>query len=173
MNHAITLPALQAGRHQGIRDILVILALAGAMALAAQVKILLPFSPVPFTLQTLPVLMAGYLVGWRTATWGIALYTLLGLAGAPFFAVTSGATAGYLAAFLAAPALQARLPLAPALGMAVTQAFIYALGAGWLVLALGMSLPQAMSLGVAPFLAGDILKWIAACAIVRRFSRQA
>jgi biotin transport system substrate-specific component len=146
---------------------LALVAVAGLMAIGALVKLPLPFSPVPVTLQTFTALVAAYLVGPRRATAGIAVYTVLGMLGTPLFAVTSGATAGYLAAFIAAPCIVTwfRHPLA---GMTAAMACIYVLGAGWLVLGLGMTLPQAVALGIVPFLPGDLLKLSAAYGVARR-----
>ncbi len=143
-----------------------VLGIAGLVALGALVKIPLPFTPVPLTLQTFVVLAAGYLVGPRRATAGIALYLALGLAGMPLFAVTSGATAGYLLAFLAAPFVVTRFRN-PAAGVAAGTAIIYLLGAGWLVLALGLSPWQALVTGVVPFLPGDALKAVAVYRVAR------
>jgi len=145
----------------GTRAVLYMLAVAGLMALAAQARFPLPFSPVPVTMQTFVALFAGYLVSRHRAAAGMALYCVLGLAGAPLFAVSSGATAGYLAAFVLAPYLTAsfRSPLA---GMAAASLCIYALGAAWLCLFLGMTLPQACAVGVLPFMPGDAIKLIAA-----------
>jgi len=40
------------------------------------------------------------------------------------------------------------------------------LGAGWLVVGLGLSLPQALAAGVAPFLVGDAIKALAAATLL-------
>jgi biotin transport system substrate-specific component len=49
---------------------------------------------------------------------------------------------------------------------------IYACGALWLALWLDCSLGQALLIGVAPFVPGDVLKAIAAYALVRRWTRE-
>jgi len=145
--------------------ILDVLAVAGLMAAGALVRIPLPFSPVPMTLQTFVVLLAAFAVGRHRAAAGILVYIALGTAGAPLFAVQSGATFGYLAAFAAAPYVVTAFRR-PASGMIAATLLVYGLGAAWLVLALGLSPMQAILAGVVPFVSGDAIKLIAAHRLV-------
>lgn len=147
---------------------------AAATAIAAQVRIPLPFSPVPLTLQTFAVLATGAILGSGAGAGAQALYVLGGAVGLPIFsggsAYLSGATVGYLVAFPVAAwivgCLRDRcgrygLPVGLALGTLT----IYTLGAGWLVIGLDRSLPEAVALGVVPFIAGDALKLAGVMAI--------
>jgi biotin transport system substrate-specific component len=143
-----------------------VLAVAGMVALGAQIRIPLPFSPVPVTLQTLAVLAAPFLVGSSRATMGMLLYAALGLLGAPVFALSFGPTFGFVLGFIAAPALIARFK--PAYGLLAGSTAIYGLGMLWLSLWGHFSLGQAFLLGVAPFLFGDALK----AALVYRLARR-
>ena len=78
-------------------------------AVASQVSIPLPFTPVPFTFQPLVVLLGGALLGSRLGMTSQVLYLALGLAGLPVFAVAPtlpsgaarliGPTAGYLLSY--------------------------------------------------------------------------
>lgn len=81
-----------------------------ATALAARVEI--PHQPIPYTLQTFTVLLAGAFLGWRNGAISQIAYLAAGLAGLPMFAggayglaTLVGPTGGYLAAFPAAAAL--------------------------------------------------------------------
>lgn len=148
-----------------------------ALALLSQVKIHLPWTPVPITLQVLVVIMLGGLLGTRLAVAAVAEYLALGLLGLPVFAgaqsgltTLTGPLGGYLCGFLAAAALCgavyssfAELPygrrvlgavLAGLLGVTV----IYAAGGCWFAAFAHKSLAHAFILGVAPFIIGDILK---------------
>lgn len=142
-----------------------VVAVTGLMAAGALVRIPLPFSPVPITLQTFVALLAAFAVGRHRASAGILLYVVLGTVGAPLFAVRCGATFGYLAAFIAVPYVVTAFRR-PVSGMIAATLFIYGLGVAWLVLALGFTPMQAIMAGVAPFVPGDVIKLIAAHRLV-------
>jgi len=150
------------------------LVLAGSLliALSAQVAILLPFSPVPVTGQTLAVLLVGALLGSRRGSLAVLTYVLQGLAGLPVFAGGAfglarllGPTGGYLVGFVAAAFLVGLLAergwdrrvSTTAAAMTLGNLVIYATGALWLAAFVG-GLDQALAMGVAPFIPGDLLK---------------
>src|SRR3712207_4534728 len=77
--------------------------MAAVTAVATQIAIPLPFSPVPFTLQVLAVILSGLLLGPRYGELAQAIYVLVGVVGVPSFAqfsgglgVVPGPTGGYL-----------------------------------------------------------------------------
>ena len=81
------------------------LLMAGLTGLLAQVRIALPFTPVPLTGQTFAVLLAGVVLGRKWGGVSLAIYAILGVAGVPWFnGGTSGlsATGGYLIGFVLA-----------------------------------------------------------------------
>lgn len=151
-----------------------VLALGFALAIAIASRIVLPlvFTPVPVTAQTFVVLVGAVLLGSRRAGGGGLTYLVLGVAGVPWFA-TGGATLGYIAGFVLAALLVGRAAEAGrldrrgiALGvMAVAHATIYVLGATWLALFLGVGPVAALTLGVVPFLFGDMVKVVVAATI--------
>ncbi|MBI5092186.1 MAG: biotin transporter BioY [Candidatus Hydrogenedentes bacterium] len=148
-----------------------IVAVAGAIALGSWVKIYLPFSPVPFTLQTFAVLVAALALSRRRATAGILLYAALGLAGAPLFAgVAFGPTFGYIAGFALAPFVVngTRKPL---VSIIAATAIIYVCGISWLMSWGHLPLSKAIAVGVVPFIAGDALKAVAAYGVARWLRR--
>ena len=142
-------------------------AVGGAVMLAAQVKVPLPWTPVPVTLQTLPVLAAAFIVGRERAMAGILLYLALGLAGAPLFAVAFGPTLGYLLAFALVPYV-ATFFRRPALGLALATLVVYALGTAWLCLWLHVGLGAGLVMAVLPFVPADAVKAGLAYAAARR-----
>ncbi len=156
---------------------ILVLTAAAITALAAQVRMPLPFTPVPITGQTFAVLLTGAALGWKLGAAGQLLYVVVGALGAPVFTdgsggveVISGATGGYLIGFIFAAALVGRLAerrqdrtfptmfTAFILGSAV----IYVFGVAGLVSATGWPLAEAIEKGVVPFLLGDIIKAAAA-----------
>ena len=62
-------------------------------AISAQVSI--PIKPVPFTLQTMVVLLAGAFLGAKNGAYSQVLYIFLGAIGLPIFAQTADGTMGF------------------------------------------------------------------------------
>jgi len=147
---------------------------AVATGLLAQVRVVLPFTPVPITGQTLGVLLAGSLLGARFGALSMGIYLALGLVGVPWFAggdsgllYLVGPTGGYLAGFIVAAwflgkatdrSASMRSPVAQVALMGAGMVIIYTFGAGWLMVGSHLSLGLALGLGVVPFLMGDVLK---------------
>ena len=163
----------------------IVLGMVGAMVfsllIAVGAKLRLPWDPVPFTLQTFFVLLAGALLGSRYGALSGAWYIALGAGGVPLFAgatagwgYLSGATAGYLVGFVVGACLVGsvveRLERprfgALALTMAAASAVILLCGALWLACGLGLGPLAALKQGVIPFLPGDALKSMLAAAVV-------
>ncbi|MDR2372887.1 MAG: biotin transporter BioY [Bifidobacteriaceae bacterium] len=153
-----------------VKDLALIAGGAAWVAGLGQVSIPLGFTPVPISLGTLAVLTAGAALGARRAAGAMVLFLAAGLAGAPVFAgwqggiglPTMGYAVGYVfAAGLAGWAAERRLDRSywkTAAVMALGSAVIYAFGAPYLAVAAGLTPAQALALGVAPFLIGDLIK---------------
>src|SRR6478736_1162299 len=77
----------RADMSRGIRVAAVVL-ITALTAAAAQISIPLPFTPVPFTLQPMVVLLGGAALGSRLGMSSQVLYLLLGIAGLPIFAAS-------------------------------------------------------------------------------------
>lgn len=152
-------------------------AMVALTALAAQVAIYLPFTPVPLTLQTFVILLGAAALGAQRAAISQVAYLSLALAGLPIMAdgkgglsAVYGATSGYLIGFIFAALLAGHLSnkfttnrfrnvfFSYFLGSIV----IYAFGALGLMFYANINLFSALSVGVVPFVLGDIFKAIAA-----------
>jgi biotin transport system substrate-specific component len=146
----------------------------------ARIRVPLPFSPVPGTLQTLPVLLAGALLGARAGAASQLTYLLMGLGGLPVFALPGsgpgyllGPTGGYLIGFVAAAwvtgAMTRSLPRLRGLGvplaMLAGSASLYFCGLGWLTVLLRGDLGAAIGAGMAPFVLFDLAKIVVAAAV--------
>ena len=153
-------------------------------ALCAQIVIHLGFTPVPITGQTFAVLAVGGALGSRRAIASQALYWLLGAIGLPFYADASGgwsratgSTFGYFVGFVVAAGIVGwyadhrndRNFVMSLSAMALSTTVIYFFGALWLAHSIGVPVASgetnAISLGVAPFLAGDAVKLLLAALI--------
>ncbi len=157
------------------RRALAVLLGAALVAIAAQIAIPLPGTPVPMTLQPLAVLLVGALLGPGLGAGSMILYLALGAAGLPVFtpyglpglARLVGPTGGYLLAYpVAAFAVGkiagdgrrvARLALAAAAGLVL----IHLGGLAQLAILTGSG-SGAVRLGTLPFLAGDLVKLVIA-----------
>ncbi|MFI8104389.1 biotin transporter BioY [Streptomyces sp. NPDC086023] len=152
------------------RDVLLVSGGAALMGVAAQIAVKVPGLVVPITGQTFAALLVGTALGARRGFLSMALYTLVGMAGVPWFAEgtsgAGGATFGYVLGMLLASTLVGALArrgadrsVARTAGaMVLGSAVIYAVGVPYLALATGMSLSAAVAAGMTPFLIGDALK---------------
>ena len=152
---------------------------------AAQVSIPLPFTPVPFTLQPMVVLLAGAALGPRLGMTSQMLYLALGIAGLPVFAASPllpqgaarliGPTGGYLisypfaalvAGYLAGRGFDRRY-LTSVLAMTAGLSVVFAFGVAWLAFgAPHVGLSSAIATGLVPFIPADIVKICIAATIL-------
>jgi biotin transporter BioY len=138
----------------------------------------LPISPVPITGQTFAVLMLAALLGSRRGVMAIIAYLAEGALGLPVFAggigpaVLIGPTGGYLVGFAAVAYVVGRLAemgwdrrvSTTIAAMLAGEIVLYTFGVCWL--AFMTNIRTALSVGLYPFIAGDILKVIFAAAVL-------
>jgi biotin transport system substrate-specific component len=152
-------------------------------ALAAQIVIPIPGSPVPITGQTFAVLLAGAALGSTAGAGSQLIYWAMGAAGLPFYSnatggweAATGATAGYLVGFIVAAWVVGYLAergkdrtidsALPAFLAAST--IIYVFGVTWLLVSVASisTLGQALTVGFFPFVIGDAVKILAAALLL-------
>jgi biotin transport system substrate-specific component len=143
---------------------------AALMGALAQISFHLAHNPVPVTGQTLGVMLVGTALGWRRALASMGLYVGAGLLGLPWFAGHAsgyvGANFGYLIGFIVAGAALGWVASLGAdrridrafLAMAVGDAIVFLIGVTWLKFDLHLSVSMAISLGLTPFLWGELIK---------------
>ncbi|QDW72628.1 biotin transporter BioY [Lachnospiraceae bacterium KGMB03038] len=145
---------------------------AAATCILGPLSIPIPVSPVPITLTNLVILLNIYILGYHEALTSLFVYLALGIAGLPVFSGFSGGlgklagpTGGYLIGFiflvLIAGFFIDRFPsssLFAALGIILGMTATYGFGTLWLAAQMDLSLPEALSIGVLPYLAGDAMK---------------
>jgi biotin transport system substrate-specific component len=146
---------------------------AGLVALAAQYEIKLWFTPVPITGQTFAVLLVGASLGALRGASSLALYFLVGLAGAPVYSggdsgveIVRGATGGYLVGFIVAALVTGWLAQrewdrrfnSAVAAMLTGSVVIYAFGLPWLARTADLGLEETLEAGLYPFVIGDLLK---------------
>lgn len=157
-----------------------------ALALASQVAIPLPGTPVPVTLQPMLVVLAGLMLGPRLGAASMLLYLACGAVGLPVFSPFGapglarfvGPTGGFLLAFPAAAFLAGvvgrRYPSLGGRWLAATLGIVtlFVGGIAQLTVLTG-SFTRAIALGITPFAAFDVLKALVAAVIARPRSRSA
>src|SRR3972149_1270739 len=161
---------------------------AALTALGAFVRIPLTFTPVPITMQTFFVNLAGAVLGPGLGSAAEVLYVGMGVAGLPIFAGAHsgfarlvGPTGGYLIAFMIVPLVIGRLVRLRAnpgcwwivLCMVCGSIITFAVGATQLALFLGAGPVDAFVKGVLPFLPGDSLKIAVGAGVYRAIGPRA
>lgn len=159
-------------------------ALFGALT-AVGAYIAIPVPPVPITMQTFFVSLAGGLLGGPLGAMSQAVYLLLGVIGLPVFAggkagfgVLLGPTGGYLFGFIFGAYMTGRLlagTTAPgflriALAMLVGYIFIYVPGILQLMYVAKLDLPRALAVGLVPTIPGGALKIVLAAWMVKKLN---
>lgn len=153
------------------------------MVFAAQVSI--PVKPVPFTLQTMLVILSGAFLGARNGALSQVAYITAGVIGLPVFANFSfgfatlvGPTGGYLIAFPVAAFLVGKIIennksfLAITIAMILGSLTILLIGAAYLSLFFGGNFNEALKAGVLIFSVWDIIKILAAISIYFALSKK-
>ncbi len=166
------------------RDMTLIAVMAALICLAGPLTVAI--GPIPLSLATFAVYLAGATLGAKRGTLAVALYMLIGAVGVPVFSGFSGGlqklagvTGGYLVGYLPCAWLTGlgaggeeekgiwRLPAMMALGTAA----LYALGTAWFMFLTKNPLGAALGMCVLPFLPGDAVKIAAATLLARPVRR--
>ncbi|PKN71155.1 MAG: BioY family transporter [Deltaproteobacteria bacterium HGW-Deltaproteobacteria-12] len=145
--------------------------------------IIIPLPPIPVTLQTLFVSLAGALLGGYLGALSQVVYILLGVIGLPVFAggkagfgVLIGPTGGYLIGFVIGAFIIGKLTAmrrAPGLlwlmgSMTAGITMVYTLGILQLMVVAKLTFVQAVWVGLLPPLPGDMIKIVVAALICRQ-----
>lgn len=187
MNNQITAPAI-AKSHSTVwlRKTATVLGASLLVGLAAHIVFPLPFTVVPLSMAPFAVMMVGLVLSPRMAFASLIAYLAEGAMGLPFFSPTGPGglahlvwpTAGYLFAFpVAAFVISAlyrhsnRTFTGAFVSAALGSLLLIAIGALWLAMVLHLSPMTTLSIGVLPFLLGDVLKVLVASGAVQGWQR--
>jgi biotin transport system substrate-specific component len=191
-----TIPTQSAPMHQAVSlhetltgKTMIVIAASVFVAACAHLSILLPFTPVPITLQNFAVILVGMVLGPVAGFSAMVLYLAEGAMGLPVFTPHSvggvahllGPNAGYLFSYPLAAAVAGwvvrvmQRVTSPFRSALVASTFaslpIFILGAGWLGHLLHLSGSVTWKLAVAPFLLGEVIKITAAAGIFSTLQR--
>ena len=168
-----TLKSAFISRTTAVTQISLILGGTIFLAAMAQISFSIPGSPVPFTGQTLGVLLLGTAYGASLGFSTVAFYLLMGIAGAPIFASGShgfekiaGATGGYLVGMLISSLVLGALAgrkwdqkiktVIPT--MIIGNVIIFTFGLFWLHQYSGQSWSWTIEKGLTPFILAEFIK---------------
>ncbi|PTX53676.1 biotin transport system substrate-specific component [Melghirimyces profundicolus] len=163
-----------------VRNMALTAMFAALLAVAGQIAI--PIPPVPITLQTMVVMLAGSVLGARMGAASMLIFILLAAFGVPVLsggkgglAALVGPTAGYIwswpvAAYLIGRWTERSVPRLRFWKLFLYHAvwgiaFVYLCGVLWLVYAVGMDWNAALAGGVLPFIPGDVVKAVLASTV--------
>ena len=175
------------------RDLVLVSLLTALIVVLALVPpIPVPFVPVPVTLQTLGVMLAGLVLGPARAGLAVLLYVAMALIGLPVLpggraglAVLMGPTGGFLLGMIPGAVLTGwvsrrmrferdqpgrQITLNAVAAVAGGIAVVYAIGIPWLSSVTGMGLSKA-ALAVLVFLPGDMIKALIAATVAYQVAR--
>ena len=171
-----------------VREVGLILAGTVALILIGQIAIPLPFTPVPISMGTFAALGVGAVLGSRRGAMSALLLGALAAVGAPVLAGWNGGvgvTFGYVIGYVLIAAIAGRAASVwsnhsgstarrVATGVALmllASASVYVPGLIWLKVATGASWGTTLTLGLVPFIVGDILKSVVATGLLPVRSR--
>lgn len=172
----VIIPKIESKTLSLAKDIVLVLGFAILTGISAKLKI--EIWPVPITMQTLVVLLAGALLGSKRGSLSQIVYLSMGLAGLPWFARGGGMQyvfsptfgyivgfifAAYLVGFLCEKGLDRNLRTA-ILAMLIGNIILYIPGLFWLTKFIGFG--KVLAVGFYPFILGDLLKFILAGALL-------
>lgn len=163
------------------------LALTGLMTavtcILGPIAIAVPFSPVPFSLGLLAIMLSTILLEARLSVLSCLLYLLIGSIGLPVFSgftggigILLGPTGGYLLGYLFLPIsnhiIGSTKPTFRLLGNLCGLILCYICGTIWLMFQMNLSFYQCLLIGVVPYIPWDILKLSAAWSLGNLLSKR-
>jgi biotin transport system substrate-specific component len=151
----------------------------------ASAQVFIPTQPVPFTLQTMIVLLSGAFLGSKNGAYSQVIYLLAGALGLPVFAGFDlgfarlfGPTGGYLisfpfAAFLVGYILEKKNnSFVIALSFIIGELFILLAGASYLSVFFNGNFSKALFSGAVIFSVWDLIKIAAAFSVYKAISKK-
>ena len=166
-----------------VREVGLILAGTVALILIGQIAIPLPFTPVPISMGTFAALGVGAVLGSRRGALSALLLGALAAVGAPVLGGWTGGvgvTFGYVVGYILIATIAGRAAsvwsnhsgstvsrVATGIGlMLLASASVYVPGVVWLKIATGANWGATLSMGLVPFIIGDVLKSLVATGLL-------
>lgn len=161
----------------------VLFALSLCIAISAQIRIPLPFTPIPMTCQTFAIMLIASLFGVRNSCFVVGLYISEALMGLPVLSGWHGGIAsfvgpagGYIVGFIIEAYIISKLittfnpkKVSTVFGCLIVGILIQMLmGTAWLSVYAG-GFERAFAIGFLPFFPGELIKALSVAGIVQGF----
>lgn len=179
MSCANTLVFYGEEKHSWLRSAMLVILSSLLIGLFANISIPLPFTPVPIATQGSVILLLSVLLGRKQAAAASIAFLAQGALGLPVFSggvgglpILLGSTGGYLISYpiaaylvgLLSERIQNKTPIKLFWILAAGNSIFFLLGVPYLALYIGWK--EALLLGLAPFVIGDLIKLIASVKIL-------
>ena len=169
-NSSVLIDSYFANKSKKLTSLLLVI--VGSILLTVSAKISVPFYPVPMTMQTLVVLFIGLTFGRFLGPLTIFAYLAQGALGLPVFAngggfvYLMGPTGGYLLGFFLSAVILSYIAdlgwnksyLLTFMSLLIGSFVIFFIGLTQLGFLLGKSISETISLGLLPFIYGELFK---------------
>ncbi|MCX7747323.1 MAG: biotin transporter BioY [Clostridia bacterium] len=175
----------KSGLQMELRELIMCSLFAALISVCAYISVITPFSTVPFTAQTLAIMLTGSILKPKHAFISVGVFILLGIVGLPVFSGGGAGLpefikrAGYLVGFLFGALIISllrgkknnifRIAISNILGGIIV---VYTLGVAWRVLGLGIPFKLAVWEGAIIFIPWDLLKVFLATSIAFSLNKQ-
>lgn len=160
--------------------------MAAITCILGPLSIVIPISPVPISLTNLAIYLTVIILGCKKGTISYLIYLLIGFVGLPVFSNFSsgpakllGPTGGYLIGFIFMAFISGLFvdrfrgkTHMYIVGMVLGTVVTYVIGTGWLAYQIHSSFGAALSLGVFPFIPGDMIKIVIATILGTTIKKQ-
>ena len=164
-----------------LRKMVFISLFTALIAIGGYISFPIPFSPIPIVLSDFFLMLAGLCLGASGGAASMGLFLFLGAIGIPVFtggkaglAVFIGPTGGFLLGYLIGVYVLGLVSeknkpsfLKDLIGLIAANLVIFGFGVPWLKLLLKLTWGKALTLGLMPFVIGNIVKTIAALALIQ------
>ncbi len=162
--------------YRNVKQLALVGLMSAVICVLGPLSLNIPISPVPISLGLLGIYFVVSILGMKLGTLSVVIYILLGLVGVPVFTGFTagpgkllGPTGGYIIGYIfMAPIcgffvdrFSKKLPLY-VLGMLLGTAVCYLFGTIWLRFQANVTFPQALAMGVLPYIPLDIITLIIA-----------
>ena len=158
------------------KDMTLVAVMAALICVAGPLSIAI--GPIPLSLASFAVYLAGAILGWKKGTLAVLIYLLIGMVGVPVFSGFSGGvqklagvTGGYLVGYLPCALItglgsgEDKSPWLLGACMVGGTVALYVIGTAWFMIQTHNTLAASMGMCVLPFLPGDAVKIVAATLI--------